>query len=260
MQQGMYTALFGSLTQEYRMNIIANNLANVNTIGFKKDKLSFRDVFKHYAADYVNPKEALKDKILWPEAKVYGQTRIAESSIDFNQGAMRLTGNKLDLAIEGEGFFRVRTPDGQTAYTRNGRFQRDPRTGYMVTGQGFVLLGDGGPIELPENGDVVVTEKGQVVVGGEVVDNISLVSFNDLNGLEKLGRQLFRIKPGLNMAEIPAEQAWVKQGYLEDSNVEVVQEMVSMIDTMRTFESLQKVMTSSQEEDQKVIREVGTVR
>jgi len=260
MQQAMYTALFGALTQDYRMNIITNNLANVNTVGFKKDKLSFRDVFKHYVSDYVNPNETLEDKILWPKPKLYGQTRIGLSIIDFGQGPLRYTGNKLDLAIEGEGFFRVRTPDGQIAYTRNGRFQRDHRTGYIVTGQGFVLLGKGGPIKLPENANVEVTEKGQVVVRGEVVGDISLVSFKNLNGLEKVGQQLFRIKPDLKMSEMPAEKAWLKQGYLEDSNVQIVEEMVRMIGTMRGFESLEKIMVSSQEEDQKVIREVGTVR
>ena len=260
MQQSMYSALFGALTQEHRLNVIANNLANVNTVGFKKDKLAFRDVFRHYASDYINPNETLDDKILWPKARDYAQTRIAFSRIDFNQGAMRRTGNDLDLAIEGVGFFKVKGRDGNIYYTRNGNFFKDPETGYMVTGQKFVLLGDGGPITLPEKGHAEITEEGQVVVDGETVGKISLVTFKNLEGMEKIGRQLFRAKSGLNMPEIPADQAWIKQGYLEDSNVEVVQEMVGMIDTLRTFESLQKIMTSTQEEDQKVIREVGTVR
>ncbi|WP_457570518.1 flagellar basal-body rod protein FlgF [Desulfovulcanus sp.] len=260
MQQSMYSALFGALTQEHRLNIIANNLANVNTVGFKKDKLAFKDVFYHYAHDYINPNEAVKSEFLWPKAKDISQTRIAYSRIDFNQGAMRRTGNVLDLAIEGEGFFKVKGPDGKTYYTRNGNFFRHPRTGEMITNQGFTLIGRTGNISLPETGKIDITEDGNVLVDGKQVGEIEITTFDDLNVLQKVGRQLFQIKPGLNVEEKINDKAWIKQGYLEDSNVEVVQEMVGMIDTLRTFESLQKIMTTTQEEDQKVIREVGTVR
>ncbi|WP_028575773.1 flagellar hook-basal body protein [Desulfonatronovibrio hydrogenovorans] len=261
MRDSMYSAFYGAMTQESRMNIISNNLANVNTTGYKREKLAFEDVFVRYASDYADPNESLEDRILWPEAKLRSQTRSSPTHVVFEQGGLKSTGNRLDLAISGEGFFEVETLEGDVAYTRNGAFYRDPETGAMITGQRFQLLGENGPILIPEDAaDIVITQDGQVVADGEVIDIINLTTFDNLNGLEKMGRQLFRVKEGTDIQAEPAENALIQQGFLEDSNVEVVYEMVNMISTMRNFEALQKAMTTTHEKDQQLIRDVGTTR
>ncbi len=261
MQDSMYSAFFGAMSQEARMNIITNNLANVNTTGYKREEVTFEDVFTRFASDYADPNRSLEDRILWPEAKLRSQTRVSPVHLVFEQGGMRNTGNQLDLAIAGEGFFEVETPEGETAYTRNGAFYRDPETGAMITAQRFELLGEDGPIIIPEDAvNIAVTQGGQVVADGEVLDVINLINFDDLNALEKMGRQLFRIKEGVDVQPQQAENARVQQGYLEDSNVEVVYEMVNMISVMRNFEAMQKVVTTTHEKDQQLIRDVGTTR
>ncbi|MFP4397645.1 MAG: flagellar basal body rod C-terminal domain-containing protein, partial [Desulfonatronovibrio sp.] len=114
---------------------------------------------------------------------------------------------------------------------------------------------------IPEDAvDIVVSEDGQVSADGEILDAINMVSFDDLNVLEKMGRQLLRVKEGVDAQPVPAENTLVKQGFLEDSNVEVVYEMVNMISTMRNFEAMQKVVSTTQEKDQQLIRDVGTTR
>ncbi|MFP4168561.1 MAG: flagellar basal-body rod protein FlgF [Desulfonatronovibrionaceae bacterium] len=258
MDNSMYSALFGALTQEHRMDMIANNLSNVDTTGFKKDQSSFKDEFIRFASDYADPNMTLQDRVLWPDAKLLSQTRLSGDYIDFNQGSLQDTGNPLDLAIDGEGFFRVRTPDGQEAYTRAGSFRINSETNTLETPQGYTLLGDGGEVEIPENARVTVNGQGQIIADGDVIADVGLVTFEDLRALEKQGENLFRIREDAQAQEIPAENARVCQGYLEGSNVEVVREMVNMIDTMRTFESLQKSMTTSKEADDKVIRQVGS--
>lgn len=259
MDNSMYSALFGALSQEHRIDMISNNLANVNTTGFKKDQSAFKDVFIRYASDYADPNMTLQDRTLWPDAKLLSQTRLTGNYVDYNQGSLKNTGNPLDLAIDGEGFFRVRTEDGQTGYTRNGSFRINAETNNLETAQGRVLLGDGGPIQIPEDtSNIAVNAHGEIRADGELVGDVGLVTFDDLGDLEKRGETLFRLREGARAGEVPAENARVSQGFLEGSNVEVVREMVNMIDTMRTFESLQKAMTTSKEADDKVIRQVGS--
>lgn len=254
----MYSALFGALSQEFRLNMIANNLANVNTVGFKKEKTAFADVFTRFASDYVEVNPSLTPTIPWPEKKLVSETRLTGTYLDFNQGALKVTGNPLDVAIEGEGFFRVQTPQG-IRYTRNGSFLRNAATGNLVTSQGYPVLGENGPIELPDTGTITISEDGQIIVDGDVVGQLSVVTVSDFRALKKEGQNLLYLEKG-KAQEIPLENPSIKQGYLESSNVQVVEEMVNMIDTLRTFESLQRAMTSSQEEDQKAIRDVGTIR
>ncbi|MFP4084970.1 MAG: flagellar basal-body rod protein FlgF [Desulfonatronovibrio sp.] len=261
MQDSMYSAFFGAMSQEARMNIISNNLANANTTGYKRGEVAFEDVFVRYVSDYADPNTTLEDRILWPEAKLRSQTRVSPAHLNFEQGGLKNTGNQLDMALTGEGFFEVETPEGEVAYTRNGSFYRDPETGTLITGQRFQLLGEAGPIVIPEDAvDIVVSEDGQVSADGEILDAINMVSFDDLNVLEKMGRQLLRVKEGVDAQPVPAENTLVKQGFLEDSNVEVVYEMVNMISTMRNFEAMQKVVSTTQEKDQQLIRDVGTTR
>jgi flagellar basal-body rod protein FlgG len=228
MHDSVYSAMFGALTQEHRMDIIANNLANVNTSGYKPDKLAFEDTFIRFAHDYIRePLFHLRSKPLFPTPDLQSKPRIAGKQIDFSQGAMKKSDNPLDMAISGEGFFKVRTEDGDF-YTRNGHFMRTPE-GLVTDGNGNPLLGEGGPIAVPAGGRLNIREDGTVMVDGEVVDQIQLVTVSDLQGLEKLGGNLFRIRSGSGAQEQPAPDAALQQGYLETANVEVVKEMVNMI-------------------------------
>lgn len=258
MQSSMYNALFGALTQEHRLANIANNLANVNTTGYKTEKLAFRDVFIRFGHNMLDPIAAINEKSLLPEPDEMAQARISLSHIDFNQGSLQETGNPLDVALHGEGFFKVRTPAGDL-YTRNGSFHLTP-DGQLVNGQNYPVLGQDGEIVVEPGGRVYVAPNGEITVDGEVAGVFDVVAFDNLQVLEKFGQNLFRIRDGVEALEQPVENVSVVSGYLEGSNVEVVQEMVSMIETHRLFEAYQKVMHATQETDQKLIREVATAR
>lgn len=258
MQESSYSAVFGAMTQQHRLDTIANNLANVNTTGFKADKLAFRDTFRRYAHDLLDPNTSLDQKVPWPRAHILAQPRIAERVIDLSQGSMKSTGNPLDLAIAGDGFFQVQTPDG-AFLTRQGVYHRSSE-GYVVDAHGNQLLGEGGPLQIPEDGTVVIDANGGVTVNNEFVDTIPLVRVEDPRSLEKMGQSLFRVRPDAQAQPVPAEGATIEQGFLESANVEVVSEMVNMIEAMRAFEAYQKMISGTFEQDKKAITEVGSSR
>ncbi len=200
-------------------NIVANNLANINTIGFKKDKIFF---------------EVLDKKV--------GETRDAAQLTDFGQGHLEETNNPLDLAISGRGFFTVETENGM-AFTREGHFKLD-QNGILRTTDGHAVMGHGGMIALnigphePEN--VVITQSGEVLVGDEQVGELLISDFENLNNLKKAGSNLFvateeavGFEPG---------QVTIQQGFLERSNVNPAQEMIDLISIQREFESVQKMV------------------
>ncbi len=261
MQQSMYSAMFGALTQEYRMNIIANNLANVNTTGYKRDRMAFKDVFVHYAHDDIRePLMHLKSQPLFPNPDYYAKPRIAVSKIEFEQGSLRQTGNDLDMALVGEGFFKVRTAQGRDLYTRDGSFKVDA-TGALVNARGDSVLGEGGPIELPPGSKIVVNGSGQIFADGAQVAQLAVVQVEDpATSLQKVGHNYFEPMVEGGAPELPAAETVVEQGYLEAPNVEVVTEMVNMIETHRAFEAYQKVIQNTKETDSKAIDQVGRDR
>ena len=248
MQQAMFSGLFGALTTEHRMNFIANNLANVNTSGYKRQTLAFKDTMAYYAHDEIRePLMNLKSQPLFPEAQNMARPRLAVSSIDFSQGSMEFTGNALDLSITGENaFFRVQTPTGQYL-TRSGHFVLGS-DGTVMTANGHPLMGGGGTIVIPqETRNIHITPDGQVIADGMLVNNIELVSVDNPQNLEKLGYNLYRAKGNIDVAEgnAYAEGARIEQGFLEKANVDVVSEMVNMIEVNRQFEAYQKVMQTA---------------
>lgn len=256
MQDSMYSALFGALSNEFRLNNIANNLANVNTTGYKKDALAFKDTFVMFAHDQImEPVATVRSKKLFPEPIHIAKPRIAVSKTDFSQGSMKLTGGPLDVALNGEGFFKVQTPDGEF-YTRNGKF-RQTVDGTVVTEQGWPVLGQGGPITLPANSQISINEAGEILANNEVIDQFQVVNVEDNLMLEKRGRNLYQYREGLNPAEVPAEGVSVNQGFLEAANVEVVTEMVNMIEAQRQFEAYTKIMQTTSDTDKNAYSKVG---
>ena len=215
-------AYIGSMAQENRMNVISNNLANVNTPGFKKD------------------------------VPIFDGYMLQRTKTSFEQGQFRETGNKLDLALSGPGFFQVETPEG-VRYTRNGSFTLSA-LGEVVTNDGYPVVGAG---VIPEDtSDLSVTENGRLLADGVEVGQFDLVEFEDPQVLAKQGADLY-VPKAEGVAGVEAESTEVTQGFLENSNVNSIMESVNMIDTLRTYEIFQKVMATFQEADQKIINEVG---
>ncbi len=244
MDQGIYTAASGAIAMEERLTVISNNLANANTPGFKKDGVSFEKFSK-----------LLDTKDLYP-----GQYRntpadvvVGEYYIDTTQGSYQKTGNPLDIAIVGDGFFVVNTEDGPR-YTRAGSFQVSP-DGMLATPQGYTVQGEGGDIALAP-GQVDVSSKGIVSLNGNVIDSLQLVHIPG-ESLVREGAGLFDVKEG--SAPEPAESPDVCQGSIEASNVDPIKEMVGLINTQRAYESFQKVMKSFTDTYSLSIRNVGTV-
>lgn len=267
MESSLYSALFGALSNEHKLNLIANNLANVQTTGYKQDKVTFKDTFSHFAHDYIlDSKPFLRGEQLWPDADVKARPRLAEQTTDFSQGGLRLTGNPLDLAIQGEGFFRVQDPNsGEVFLTRNGSFMLNVE-GQIIDGNGNLLLAGGGPVTLPPSAVVSIDNAGNVRVGEEELGAIDLVTVADPQKLRRMGNNLYaapdgggeeELQPGVAVEDATGEsqtiRATINQGYLEASNVEVVTEMVRMIEVNRSFEAYNKVMQNSDTIDRRVI-------
>lgn len=214
--------MIGSRAQEQRLNIIANNLANVGTAGFKKDVPVFEDFI------------------------------IKETRTHFAQGDMEFTGNRLDVGLNGPGFFQIETPSG-TRYTRNGSFTLTS-TGELITLGGHRVVGGGA---IPNDvKDLNITENGAIQADGTQVGQLEIVEFEDPNVLVKEGYTYFKTKAE-GITGRAAEETTTAQFYLERSNVSAVQESVNLIDTVRTYEAFQKVIVSFEEADQKSINEVG---
>jgi flagellar basal-body rod protein FlgF len=262
MDNAMYSALFGALSTEHRMNGVANNLANVNTTGYKRDLMAFKDTISMYAHDHImEPMAAIRDKKFFPDPQHISRTRIATSVTDFQQGGLKVTNNPLDLAISGPGFFKVETPEGEF-YTRNGHFTLN-QEGVVMTAQGWPVLSEGGPITVPPGfKQITVAENGRMFADGEEVGQLRLVDVENPGDLEKQGSNMFRARPGTTIEEIEPEasRSWVAQGFLETANVDVVYEMVNMIETQRHFEALQKVMQTSNAIDKESTTRVGRGR
>lgn len=259
MQQSMYSALFGALTQEHRLNVIANNLANVNTTGYKQDRMAFKDVFVRYAHDSIRePILNLRDKPLFPDPHYLAKNRIALAQIDFSQGSLRQTGNALDVAIVGEGFFKVQAADGEQYYSRDGSFHLNAE-GLLVNMNEDLVMGQGGPVALPPGSRVEIDGTGNIRVDGALVDTLQVVGVDNPDGLEKVGNNHYRAKAAGAVAEQAAPGVTVEQGYLEAPNVEVVTEMVNMIEVQRGFEAYTKLIQTTNDIDTRAIA-TGDVR
>ncbi|MEF2231416.1 MAG: flagellar hook basal-body protein, partial [Pseudodesulfovibrio sp.] len=193
------------------MATIANNLANVNTTAYKKDVMAFHDVFTRFAHDnVVTTKGFLRDKDMFPEPKIMAKARLSEQAVDFSQGSLKQTGNQLDMALSGDGFFRIQAPEG-TLYTRSGAFLMDA-TGTLVTQQGFPVLVDGGELVLPPGAKLSVDDVGNVSVNGEPAGAFDLTTFQDLGAMERVGGNMYKASD--DAAEVAPEDLVVQQGYL----------------------------------------------
>jgi len=258
MRESMYSALFGAMSNEVRLNTITNNLANVNTTGFKKDAYAFQDTFQRLATDYLtDDRQNLHAEEIWPRAYVQARPRLSGQYSDQSQGSMQATGNPLDVALVGDGYLKVRTPEGDML-TRSGSFQL-ASDGRLITEQGYEVLGGGSALALPRDNKITIDSNGRITADGNDIGTLDIVNVSDPKSLEKQGKNLFKLRKGSRATEIPAEGVSVQQGYLEKSNVEIVSEMVNMMEAQRAFEINQKIMTTTDGMESLVINKVGQV-
>ena len=257
MSGGIYMAASGALAYEKRLQIISNNLANANTVGFKMDHGQFQSIDPvDLPASLSSPSPELNTsqaQSFWFQFNSY---------TDFTHGSLKNTGNDFDLALIGDGFFCVQKPDG-VRYTRKGDFTLNDE-GVLVTRNGFPVVGDGGEITVKgsenphEFKKFAVDEDGNVSVDGKQVGSLRIVNFPEPGKLLKMGDTLF--KPAENTP--PSEEAGdfkVSQGFVELSNVDVVKMMTEMIEVLRGYESYQKVIRTADEASSRSINEVGKV-
>ena len=217
------------------IEIIANNLANVNSVGFKKC-LSFTEIIKNASEN--------------PQAE-----GTVNSIIDFSQGELFETGNKLDFAISGPGFFSVQTEQG-ILYTRQGNFTLNEDS-YLTTSSGDLVLGQGGPIAIDNECDIA--ENGAIISNGEVLDYLSIVNTTNTSKLQPVGYGYFKTTDESILMPVDQDKINVKSGYLENSNVDPMTEMVSMIEIYRRFEANQKAIQAQDQTLDKAVNDVGVV-
>src|SRR5437868_1850579 len=250
MNLSLDSAATGMEAQQLNLNTIANNLANVNTPGFKRSKIEFQDML------YQKPRASGSDsggRNLVPTGVEVGNgSRVAATSKVFTQGQLTNTGEKLDLAIQGDGFFEVQRPDGTIGYTRDGSFKLNAQ-GQVVTVDGLPVLSGFQPIP-PGASAIAISENGQVTVqgnSGTQTFRLTLARFANPSGLRSLGGNLYQETAASGSPEVgqAGEQGFggTIQGYTEASNVNIVEEMVSLIVAQRAYEINSKSIQTSDE-------------
>jgi len=250
MHESIYVAGAGAIAQQLRMEVLANNLSNLDTVGFKED----RTVFRSYLAGWLDrAKDPSGQSSVRREGASNIKVGVEETRTSFSPGQLRHTGNPLDLALEGVGFFCVQKAEG-IHYTRKGNFALDER-GTLVTQEGLPVLGKRGEITI-DGKEIVVDLEGNVVVDGARVDTLRIADFPEPYSLEKVGDNFF-LPASAGVDERVAEGAKVNQGFVELSNVNPVKVMTEMIEALRGFEAYQKLIQSASELTSRAINEVG---
>jgi len=252
MIRALYTAASGMAAQQMNIDNIAHNLSNVNTTGFKKARVEFEDLVYQQIKAPGSQSSTMEESPIGLEIGL--GTKPLATARDFSTGNLRATSGPLDLAIEGRGFFQVALPDGQTAYTRAGALH--------LSAEGQVVTADGFPIEpaitIPENALSITVSKDGIVsvqVAGETatqqVGTVELASFQNPAGLLALGGNLFTVSTGSGEPTTaqPGQDGLgiITQGFLEESNVSIVEEMVQMILGQRAYETNSRVVKTADE-------------
>ena len=252
MFDALYISATGMQAQQLNVDTIANNLANVNTTGFKKSKISFTDLMVREAGRMVPSQE--ETGILGGGSRLGAGVGIASTSKLFDMGDLKKTESAFDIAIQGEGFLEVTMPDGSSAYTRGGTFKIN-REGLLATSGGFPLKPN---LAIPDNAQNMQIESDgrvRIQVAGQAtpveLGQLELVRFTSPSGLMAQGDNLYRSSPnsGEAISGKAAEDGMgsVAQGFLEGSNVKLTEEMVSLMVAQRVYEANVKVMQASDE-------------
>lgn len=248
----IYTLLSAMKGQQRQMDAVSNNLANVNTTGYKADKVLFREYYNEMAGQDLESEEEkfAHDEFISPMSR--GGTSFVmpdHVSPSMSRGPYKTTENPFDLALRSDGFFVVETPHG-TRYTRNGQFMRDGQ-GFLTTNSGDRVQGQKG--DIPVKGkEFSVGEDGSILVDNKAVDTLKVVAFPEQDRLTKLGNSYWAPS---SVEQKPAKPEFIsiEQRVLESSNVDTVKEMVDMIAVNRSYEASQKLLRSLDDLDEQVI-------
>lgn len=234
MENTLFVALSRQMVLRRSMDVIANNIANANTTGFQSEQLMF--------VDHLKPAGRRDEVAFVQDIGVAG---------DFSAGDLTSTGNPLDLAIQGKGWFVIETPQGER-YTRNGRFHLD-RDGQLVSTEGHPVLGEGGQniVMAPDDTNIRIMGDG-TIRSASGVKNLQIVSFDNEQLLRKISNGMYRT----DALPKPAEEAKVVQGMVEGSNVEPIMEVTRMIQTLRDYQAAQKIVEAEHERQRRAIRTI----
>jgi flagellar basal-body rod protein FlgG len=250
MLRALYSAAAGMEAQQLNLDVISNNLANVNTTGFKKSKIEFEDLL--YQTQRAPGSEAGAGNLLPTGVQIGHGSQVVATSRIFTNGELSQTGEPLDMAINGDGFFQVTMPDGSLAYTRAGSFK--------TSSDGRIMTSDGLPVASgfqavpPGTTNITVASTGDVTYttpSGATTYQIQLTRFLNPNGLQALGRNLYKETPSSGSPELgtPGTNGFgqIEQAQLEMSNVKVVEEMVHLIMAQRAYEVNSKAVQAADE-------------
>lgn len=250
MLRALTTAATGMIAQQLNIDVIANNLANVNTTGYKRSNVEFQDLLSQTIK---SPGAISSQGTTQPVGIQVGLgTRTSATQKDFTEGVIKSTGGKLDVALEGDGFLQVQMDDGTTAYTRDGSLKMDS-TGQLVTSDGFIIQPQ---ISIPSNAtEISINAEGKISItaAGETsqqeIGQLQLAKFPNSAGLLAIGKNLYtETSASGNAQQGTANQGGygsIQQGFLEGSNVQVVEELINLIQAERAFESNSKIIKSA---------------
>lgn len=262
MIRGLYSATSGMDVQQAKIESISNNLANATTPGFKREDIQAQSFPEVLLIQQGGPKRQVGAMAPVAPQRIGAAgmgVLVSGVSINHAQGAVQETGNPADIVIKGPGFFAVNAPvaeePGRVGYTRNGAFKVDPE-GYLTVGGGYRVLGEGGAIKV-EGAGFKIAPDGTIEAGGAAVDRLQLVEFADVNGLRKEDSGIFVDVQGAGGRQ--AFLTTVGQGYLERSNVNVVDEMVGLVSVMRSYEANQRLIQAYDEQLSKTVNQVGSL-
>lgn len=255
MLRGLYTAWTGMSNEQKRLDVISNNMANSDTIGYKDERVSSQAFDQVLAIKVRDGSQAYHNQAI---GHLSLGVKVGEVYTDYSQGSVRETGNTFDLALSGKGFFTVnvtdKNGDTHTRYTRNGQFQLT-KDGVLTDADGNQIQGQAGDIVInPSAKNVTISADGTITADGTVVDTLKIVDFEDYDYLKKYGNTMYEPVDGATTIDASTE---VLQGYTEQSNVNVVKEMVDMITITRAYEANQKVIRSYDSMLDSAVNQVG---
>ena len=238
MDRGVYAIVSGAIGQERRLDIVAKNLANAQTVGYKREKILFKTLLANSVGSSQPKTQA--DKVF---------TRATGTFLDWKGGVQRPTGHDTDFALEGDGFFVVKTPRGPE-YTRSGNFKVTP-TRQLTTLDGLPVLGQSGPLQIPP-GKLLVNRDGEITVDGATIDTLKIVKLKDLGSSTRVGERYVTKGP-----VEPSPSTNILQGSLEESNVNAIEEMVGLVDISRQYEAAQKVVQAMDDSTKQAVNEIA---